>query len=313
MLKMQQTYGNRAVQRFIQRATSTPTPGVEEDVGQRIEAKIGGGRSLDIGVQRQLETGLRTDLSRVRVHTDGEADQLARSVDAVAFTTGQDIFFRAGAYNPDSSEGLRLLAHEATHTVQQAIGPVAGRPAPGGVSISDPSDSFEQAADGAAAQVMAKLQDGPHSTQGSSPTVQRCGATPCGCSEEERAEHAIQESRQAGEVPLAIPRLISREEERPLQRSSLPSIAANSPLQRFWDDVEESEEGDSGGSWVDSITETGGEVWDSVTEAGGEVVDWAAETGGEAVDWAAETGGEAVDWAAETGGGVIDGVTEIFD
>jgi hypothetical protein len=72
-----------------------------------------------------LEAGLGADLSSVRVHTGGEADHLARSVDAVAFTTGSAIFFRSGAYNPGTSVGLHLLAHEATHTMQQAAGPVA--------------------------------------------------------------------------------------------------------------------------------------------------------------------------------------------
>src|SRR5206468_69253 len=84
----------------------------------------------------------RAYLSGVRVHTDGEADRLSRSVSAAAFTTGPNIFFRSGTYNPSSSKGLQLLAHEATHVIQQASGPVAGTPAPGGVSISNPGDSF---------------------------------------------------------------------------------------------------------------------------------------------------------------------------
>src|SRR5438874_41382 len=84
------------------------------------------------------QAGLEADLSNVRVQTDGEADHLARSVDAVAFTTGSDIFFQSGTYNPGTSEGLHLLAHEATHAVQQAQGPVAGTPVTGGVALSDP-------------------------------------------------------------------------------------------------------------------------------------------------------------------------------
>ena len=82
----------------------------------------------------------------MRVHADAEADALSRAVDAEAFTTGRDVYFRAGAYAPDSPDGLRLLAHEAAHTVQQAAGPVAGTPAPGGVALSDPADRFERAA-----------------------------------------------------------------------------------------------------------------------------------------------------------------------
>jgi hypothetical protein len=86
--------------------------------------------------QRRLEQGLGADLSSVRVHTDPAADALARSVEATAFTTGPDIFFRAGSYRPSSPAGLHLLAHEAAHTVQQASGLVAGPPA-GGVVQRD--------------------------------------------------------------------------------------------------------------------------------------------------------------------------------
>jgi hypothetical protein len=158
LLGLQQTIGNRAVQRLVQQARQTraeaaPLPEEDEeqkgDLAARI-ARAGSGRPLDTDVQRQLETGLGADLSGVRVHTDDEADHLARSVDAVAFTTGQDVFFREGTYNPNSSDGMRLLAHEATHTVQQATGPVAGIAGPGGVAMSDPADRFERAAEEAA-------------------------------------------------------------------------------------------------------------------------------------------------------------------
>jgi hypothetical protein len=65
------------------------------------------------------------------VHTGGEADRLAQAVDGTAFTSGR-IYFRSGAYDPTSDEGMQLLAHEATHTAQQASGPVDGVPTAGG-------------------------------------------------------------------------------------------------------------------------------------------------------------------------------------
>jgi uncharacterized protein DUF4157 len=148
--RLQQSHGNSYVQRLVQRSATAPEEETDEDLAGKIQAKSGGGTSLDPGVQRQLEGGLGADLSGVRVHTDAEADHLARSVSATAFTSGSDIFFRQGAYNPGSSEGLHTLAHEAAHTVQQASGPVDGSPSAGGVSVSDPSDRFERAADAAA-------------------------------------------------------------------------------------------------------------------------------------------------------------------
>ncbi|MTJ08135.1 DUF4157 domain-containing protein, partial [Anabaena sp. UHCC 0204] len=59
------------------------------------------------------------DFSSVRVHTDSKSDQLNQSLNAKAFATGQDVFFRQGAYNPTSRDGQHLLAHELTHVVQQ--------------------------------------------------------------------------------------------------------------------------------------------------------------------------------------------------
>lgn len=66
-----------------------------------------------------------------------------------------DVVFGRGEYAPDTSAGRHLLAHELTHVVQQRSGPVDGTPAAGGISISDPSDRFEQAAERNADLVMA--------------------------------------------------------------------------------------------------------------------------------------------------------------
>ena len=216
--RMQHMYGNRAVQRVLQRAAA-PTAEPEEDVGNRIQSRAGQGSNLDGGVQRRLESGLGADLSQVRVHTDHEADHLARSVDAVAFTTGSDIFFRAGTYNPGTPEGLHLLAHEATHTVQQAAGPVAGTPAAGGVAISDPGDSFEQAAEHAAARVTqgvpaAPAAPSPAAAAGSS--VQRAAA--------EEEEEPLQTMRPA--TYAAVQREAAEEEELPVQSMSPTTYAA---------------------------------------------------------------------------------------
>ncbi|MFT2721901.1 DUF4157 domain-containing protein [Deinococcus sp. A31D244] len=90
----------------------------------RIQARRGRGNPLPETLQRHLEQGLNHDLSRVRIHDDAEADKLAKGVNAIAFTTGTDIFFRSGRFNPNTQTGLELLAHEVTHTVQQSQGRV---------------------------------------------------------------------------------------------------------------------------------------------------------------------------------------------
>ncbi|OWL94072.1 hypothetical protein CBQ26_17070, partial [Deinococcus indicus] len=109
-----------------------------QPVLQRIQARRGAGNPLPEAIQRHLEGGLNHDLSRVRIHDDAEADKLTKGVNAVAFTTGTDIFFQAGQFNPNTQSGLELLAHEVTHTVQQSQGRV-------GTGI-DPDAGLEQEA-----------------------------------------------------------------------------------------------------------------------------------------------------------------------
>lgn len=89
------------------------------EVESRIAAQRGGGQPLPQNVRRQVEPRLGADFSGVRIHTDPEADVLNQSLKARAFTTGEDIFFRRGGYNPASAAGQELLAHELTHVVQQ--------------------------------------------------------------------------------------------------------------------------------------------------------------------------------------------------
>lgn len=55
----------------------------------------------------------------MKIHTDSNAIKAARNLNAAAFTTGRDIYFNSGQYNPESQLGKRLLAHELTHIIQQ--------------------------------------------------------------------------------------------------------------------------------------------------------------------------------------------------
>ncbi len=80
------------------------------------------GQPLPENVKSMLETRWNVDLSKVRVHLDSSADGISRKLNAKALTTGNDIFFRAGTWNPTSLEGLQLIAHETWHTVQQGNG-----------------------------------------------------------------------------------------------------------------------------------------------------------------------------------------------
>ncbi len=92
---------------------------VNDTVESTIESKRGSGPTLDDSVREPMERSMGADFSDVRVHTDSDAHTLNESVQARAFTTGKDIFFKQGEYNPNNSAGQTLLAHELTHVVQQ--------------------------------------------------------------------------------------------------------------------------------------------------------------------------------------------------
>jgi len=85
----------------------------------------GGGRPLPDAVRGKMEAVLGADFSAVRVHIGPQAERIG----AIAFTTGTDIYFAPGRYQPDSVHGQQLLGHELTHVIQQRQGRVRG---PGG-------------------------------------------------------------------------------------------------------------------------------------------------------------------------------------
>ena len=90
-----------------------------------IQGARGSGQRLDENIRQPMEKAFGgVDFSGVKVHTDGQSDQLNRSIQARAFTTGEDVFFRQGEYNQGSRGGQELIAHELTHVVQQNSGAV---------------------------------------------------------------------------------------------------------------------------------------------------------------------------------------------
>jgi len=104
---------------YVQHATTNTMPEVVSELEGKINSAKGSGQPLSEDIRDPMERAFVTDFSRVRVHTDSQADSLSQSLQARAFTTGQDIFFKSGEYNPSSSSGQQLLAHELTHTIQQ--------------------------------------------------------------------------------------------------------------------------------------------------------------------------------------------------
>jgi hypothetical protein len=157
---LQRSYGNRAVQRLIQRSQASsldrlPTGlaggAVNESVQRQIDLARGGGQPLDKGTGTQIGAALGANFSDVHVHTNSQADQLNRSLNATAFTTGSDIFFSQGAYQPGTPGGQQLLAHELTHVVQQ--GGSKSNKVQAKFTVGPANDKFEQEADQVAVSI----------------------------------------------------------------------------------------------------------------------------------------------------------------
>jgi Domain of unknown function (DUF4157) len=78
------------------------------------------GHPLDISTRNFFEPQFGQDFSHVRIHADSRAAESARAVNALAYTVGRDIVFGSGKYQPYTRDGLRMVAHELTHTLQQS-------------------------------------------------------------------------------------------------------------------------------------------------------------------------------------------------
>jgi hypothetical protein len=120
--RMQQEQGNSVVQRLVgeSRGSHGSMVGLSQDqmVGEVLQRK-GSGSPLPDQTQSEMGQFFGADLGGVRVHSDGESEALNRELSSQAFTVGSDIFMGEGKYDPSSTEGQGLLAHELTHVGQQ--------------------------------------------------------------------------------------------------------------------------------------------------------------------------------------------------
>jgi outer membrane protein OmpA-like peptidoglycan-associated protein len=128
---------------LLQRAVASESG---SDPSSQIESQLnqskGGGSPLSAAVRSFMEPRFGNDFSQVRVHTDSAAVQMNQDLHAQAFTHGSDIYFGTGKYQPESTEGKQLLAHELTHVVQQtgAVQPrtIMRQDLDGGVATAPP-------------------------------------------------------------------------------------------------------------------------------------------------------------------------------
>ena len=106
----------------LQRKGEKEVPVLPDITAQSIESSKGGGTAMDTTTESFMSSRFGADFSDVRIHANSEAAQINRSINAKAFTTGKDVYFNEGQYQPASDSGKHLLAHELTHTLQQGNG-----------------------------------------------------------------------------------------------------------------------------------------------------------------------------------------------
>lgn len=105
-------------QERVQRKPSSSAPPMASDIG----LPLTGGTALPGDLRGDFEGRFGHDFSRVRIHTGAQAARAASELSARAFTIGTDVAFGTGEFQPDTTAGRRLLAHELTHVIQQSSG-----------------------------------------------------------------------------------------------------------------------------------------------------------------------------------------------
>lgn len=176
LVHLQQNQGNLSVQRLVSEAgngnrEAEGSPTSRTAYGRQTPSAVrplplpkAAGMPLDGKVRRQMETAFGRNLEGVRIHDSTEAAAAARDLNAEAFALGQNVYFGAGRYQPESKEGRNLLVHELTHTVQQGSVPSSDvRNEARLFSLSQPGDSLEQEARLAADRVAAGQSIPPNS------------------------------------------------------------------------------------------------------------------------------------------------------
>ncbi len=105
---------------FIQKKQTENNNTVSDSVSNQIQSAKNSGTAMHETTKSFMDSRFGANFSNVKIHTGNYAVQLSRDLNAQAFTVGNDIYFNEGKYQPGSSEGKRLLAHELTHTIQQS-------------------------------------------------------------------------------------------------------------------------------------------------------------------------------------------------
>ncbi len=159
----------------VHRAPGAAPPASDAEAANRIEAaRSAVARPLPAPVKARLEHGFGQRLDAVRVHTGPSARVAAAAIGARAYTEGNRITLGHG----ESEHDLHLMAHEATHVVQNraAVQPPASRR-----SAAASGEIHRSAAEPAAAS--ATIQRTAAAPVAAGETIQRTAAAPVAAGE----------------------------------------------------------------------------------------------------------------------------------
>jgi len=146
-----------AIQRRVDGASSKPSSTELSQASAWLDQSRG--QPLDTTSRQFYQDRLGHDLSGVRIHRDGPAQQASRALQARAFTQGERIAFGHQQYDPHNRQGQRLLSHELAHVIQQRQG-VALKS-----GVNPEHDDNERQADRVAEKID-KEPPRPHNTPG---------------------------------------------------------------------------------------------------------------------------------------------------
>ncbi|MER5890778.1 DUF4157 domain-containing protein [Streptomyces sp. NPDC001941] len=213
---LQQSIGNAAVARALQRRMRRPEPDsghgeASADVGAAVSDVLGSrGRHLPEKVQRDAETRLGTPKGTYRdveLHDTDTDREVARSVGAIALTSGNHIV--GDVSRPQT------FYHELHHIWQQKRGTVPGTDMGNGLRLSDARDSAEREAESvgnrAAAAPVQRAVTEPHldshpdshpDSHLDSPSESHAHASPHSVAEQHAEETAAEPSPGALSLPI---------------------------------------------------------------------------------------------------------------
>jgi len=105
-------------EKLQRKESSNSSPSVATTIVQNV-LESSSGRPMDGSTRSFMESRFNRDFSNVKIHDDDSAAESAGSINAYAYTLGNNVVFNKGKYSPDTEPGKRLLAHELTHVIQQ--------------------------------------------------------------------------------------------------------------------------------------------------------------------------------------------------